>query len=62
MTSVICRRKVLCGIFVAFIIYLLVRLKVYTIKFDAVIDKSQPIDVWEYVADFSHMLKLNPTM
>ncbi|XP_075221898.1 uncharacterized protein LOC142324787 isoform X2 [Lycorma delicatula] len=62
MTSIICRRKVLCCMFVAFILYLLLRIKAYSIKFDAVIKKSHPIDVWEYVADFSNMLKLNPTI
>lgn len=62
MTSVIRRRKVLCGIFIAFLLYLLIRLKDYTVKFDSVVKKAKPVEVWEFVADFSNMLKLNPTM
>ncbi|XP_022195324.2 uncharacterized protein LOC111052834 isoform X1 [Nilaparvata lugens] len=56
------KRKVVCGVFVAFVLYLMLRLKKYNVKFESVVRKAKPIDVWEYVADFSNMPKLNPTI
>lgn len=29
---------------------------------EAIVKNSQPKHVWEFVADFSNMVKLNPTM
>lgn len=36
--------------------------KKHYILFEGIIKNSNPIDVWEYVADFSNMKTLNPTM
>uniref|UniRef100_A0A1B6CZB6 Uncharacterized protein n=2 Tax=Clastoptera arizonana TaxID=38151 RepID=A0A1B6CZB6_9HEMI len=56
------RRRLVYGCILGIFVWLLFRHKNYTIKFEAVIDKSKPIEVWEYVADFSNMKKLNPTI
>ncbi|XP_076659396.1 uncharacterized protein LOC143362819 [Halictus rubicundus] len=45
-------------IFYIFFIYK----KKYRVNFEGTIQKSNPIHVWEYVADFSNMKKLNPTI
>lgn len=45
-------------IFYIFFIYK----KKYHVNFEGTIQNSNPIHVWEYVADFSNMKKLNPTM
>lgn len=34
----------------------------YDFSADIKIPNAQPSDVWEYVADFSNMINLNPTM
>lgn len=36
--------------------------KIYQVIDEAVIKNSNPQHVWEYVADFSNMKKLNPAM
>ena len=36
--------------------------KTHTVSFEFVIKNSTPESVWEFVADFSNMKKLNPTM
>ncbi|XP_076659337.1 uncharacterized protein LOC143362786 [Halictus rubicundus] len=45
-------------IFYIFFIYK----KKYHVNFEGTIQNSNPIHVWEYVADFSNMKKLNPTI
>ncbi|KAF5288046.1 hypothetical protein FQR65_LT12096 [Abscondita terminalis] len=49
---------------VAFIIisYLLFRFRTYTYETTVVIPKVHPSNVWEFVADFSNMKYLNPTL
>lgn len=36
--------------------------KKHHILFEGIIKNSNPIHIWEFVADFSNMKKLNPTM
>lgn len=48
--------------FVIFIVYLCLRLTKQTISTSAVFSNTKPVDVWEFVADFSNMKSLNPTM
>lgn len=36
--------------------------KTHHVSFDAIIKDTNPESVWEFVADFSNMKKLNPTM
>lgn len=45
-------------IFYVFFVYK----KVHHVKVDAIIKNTKPESVWEFVADFSNMKKLNPTM
>lgn len=44
------------------IIYMIIRIRDYNYKAAVVLEKIQAIDVWEFVADFSNMKYLNPTM
>lgn len=62
MQRIWCKKKVLFWCVVGVFLWLIFRPKKYTVKFEAIISNSKPIDVWEYVADFSNMKKLNPTM
>lgn len=36
--------------------------KVHHVVVEVTIENARPVDVWEYVADFSNVKKLNPTM
>lgn len=62
MHTIWMKRKLIFGSILGIFLWLLFRNKNYTIKFEAIIEKTKPIEVWEYVADFSNMKKLNPTM
>lgn len=42
--------------------YLLAKLRTYKHETSLILEKANPTDVWEYVADFSNMKHLNPTM
>lgn len=56
-------RNVLYTILTLFIFYVLfVYKKKHHVLFEGIIKNSNPIHVWEFVADFSNMKKLNPTM
>lgn len=46
----------------ALMLYFLIRIKVYEYKTDVILPEAKPADVWEFMADFSNMKKLNPTM
>ena len=44
-------------------IYLLfIHKRSHIVSFEIIIKNSKPEHVWEFVADFSNMKKLNPTM
>lgn len=52
-----------CSLVSALIIYVFFFYKrKYTVSFEFIIKNSTPESVWEFVADFSNMKKLNPTM
>lgn len=44
------------------VLYLVFSSGYHTYEIDGVIKNSKPEDVWNYVADFSKMRLLNPTM
>lgn len=62
MRTVWCKKKVAFWCVVGFILWLMLRKRQYRAKFDAIIKKSKPVEIWEYVADFSNVKRLNPTM
>lgn len=47
---------------VIFVSYFLLRVKNYNFYASVVLNKVHPNEAWEYVADFSNMKNLNPTM
>ena len=56
-------KKLVWVSFVAIVLYLIFISKMKNnMRFQAVIKNSKPENVWEFVADFSNMVKLNPTM
>ncbi|XP_054258235.1 uncharacterized protein LOC128983099 [Macrosteles quadrilineatus] len=62
MRTVWSKKNVILGCIVGFILWLMLRKQQYRAKFDALVRNSKPIEVWEYVADFSNMKRLNPTI
>lgn len=42
--------------------YLFVRIKNYKYEASVTLENTHPSDVWEFVADFSNMKYLNPTV
>ncbi|XP_076173687.1 uncharacterized protein LOC143149841 isoform X5 [Ptiloglossa arizonensis] len=56
-------RTVLYSIIVLFLFYeLFIYKKKHQVMFEGIIHDSNPMHVWEFVADFSNMKKLNPTI
>lgn len=56
-------RTILHGVLGVLVLYtLFVYKKKHQVMFEGVINKSDPRLVWEFVADFSNMKKLNPTI
>ncbi|KYN43530.1 hypothetical protein ALC56_01791 [Trachymyrmex septentrionalis] len=56
-------RSILHSILGALLLYILfVYKKKHQVMFEGIINKSDPKLVWEFVADFSNMKKLNPTI
>lgn len=56
------KRKLFYAIAFAFFLYLVIRIKTYEYKTEIILPEAKPADVWEFMADFSNMKKLNPTM
>lgn len=56
------KRKVLILITCVLILYICIRIKSYQHKMEIILPDAKPADVWEFMADFSNMKKLNPTM
>lgn len=57
------KRKVIYFIGLTFFIYVCcIRIKVYEYKMEITLPDAKAADVWEYMADFSNMKRLNPTM
>lgn len=55
-------QRLLASVIFTAIIYFIIRIRDYNHKATVVLEKVKPIDVWEFVADFSNMRYLNPTM
>lgn len=56
------KRKYILGICVIIFIYLLLFARYQTFEYQEVIKNAKAKDVWEFVADFNQMKKLNPTI
>lgn len=54
--------RVFCIIIASALLYLLLGIKTYQYKASVFLPNAHPNQVWEYVADFSNMKYLNPTM
>ncbi|XP_045464153.1 uncharacterized protein LOC123673611 [Harmonia axyridis] len=54
--------RVFCIIIASALLYLLLRIKTYQYKTSVFLPNAHPNQVWEYVADFSNMKYLNPTI
>lgn len=55
-------RKLATVLFGLILLFVFLRPRQFTFNADIKIPQTQPSEVWEYVADFSNMIKLNPTM
>lgn len=55
-------RKTVCLLSSLLVLYLVIRVKDYKYGASVIIPKVTPIVIWEFVADFSNMKYLNPTM
>lgn len=63
MQTIFIKYKRSIGIaFTIILIYLLLKPKQYEYSHSVFIPKIHPSDAWEFVADFSNMKYLNPTM
>lgn len=57
------KTKRVAGILIAIIfLYLFVRVRNYKHEAFTTLENTHPSDVWEFVADFSNMKYLNPTV
>ncbi|XP_069674060.1 uncharacterized protein [Periplaneta americana] len=56
------KMRVLCVCLLAVSLYLVLRTRKQNVVFEATIRNSKPVEVWEFVADFSNMKMLNPTI
>jgi len=56
------KRKYIIGAVALIIIYLCIASRYQTYEHSEVIKNAKPIAVWEFVADFSKMKQLNPTI
>lgn len=54
--------RIIVGIAIALVLYLLLKKRSYEHEITVIIPKVSPMIVWEFVADFSNMKRLNPTM
>lgn len=56
------RRKVVLVCIISLVCYVLLSPKEYETSFDGIVPGAEPGFVWEFLADFNNMKKLNPTM
>jgi hypothetical protein len=56
------KKRILCVCLLSVFLYLIFRSRTQNVVFEAVVANSKPIDIWEFVADFSNHKKLNPTL
>ncbi|XP_052859912.1 uncharacterized protein LOC128267163 [Anopheles cruzii] len=56
------RRRLLIATVMAIALYYLLSSSYRTHEVSSILPHTKPEDVWEYLADFSHMKKLNPTI
>ena len=61
-SSSLCARRVVLSVVVAAVLYLLLSPRSYLHYEEYSIEQARPKDVWNFIADFSNMPKLNPTM
>ncbi|PSN40573.1 hypothetical protein C0J52_10789 [Blattella germanica] len=56
------KKRIVCVCLVAVFLYLILRTQKKNAVIQFKIDNSRATDIWEFVADFSNMKKLNPTI
>ncbi|KAG5680407.1 hypothetical protein PVAND_009916 [Polypedilum vanderplanki] len=56
------KRKYIAGIVVLILAYLFIFARYQTYEYEEVIKNVKPVKVWEFIADFSKMKELNPTI
>ena len=56
------KRKYIIGTVVAILIYFILTARYESFEHQGIIKNAKSIDVWEFVADFSKMKQLNPTI
>lgn len=56
------RRKLAVIVVCSVVLYYILSSSYSKYQIDTIIHRTKPEAVWEYVADFSKMKKLNPTM
>lgn len=55
-------KKIFSVVIISLVLYFLLRIKSYPYTASVFLNNVKPIEVWEYVADFSNMKYLNPTI
>lgn len=56
------KRKYIAGIVVVIFAYLFIFARYQSFEYQEVIKNVKPVEVWEFIADFSKMKELNPTI
>lgn len=56
------RKRIIFAIAILLLIFVMLSCRYHRYEIDATLRNTKPEDVWEFVADFSKMRKLNPTM
>lgn len=56
------KKRILCVCLLSVFLYLVFRIQKQNGVFEAVIENSKSVDVWEFVADFSNHRKINPNL
>jgi len=57
------KKRYISSVLVAIVVYVaLLKVNSHNARFSTIIQKAVPLAVWEYVADFSNVKKLNPSV
>lgn len=62
MQTRIFKKRIALVVGIAVALYILLHSRKQTVTYQTLIPKVNPKEVWDFVADFSNMKKLNPTM
>ena len=56
------KKRVVCVCLLSVFLYLIIRTRTHDVAFEVVIPNSKPVDIFEFVADFSNLKKIYPNM